>query len=195
MPRTDQQNEEIRAATRTAVVQSAIRLFAQNGYAATTTRAIAREAGISAGLMYHYFDSKESLLRAVFDHIMAILNEAVTAAMVVSPPNGQTAAVLRTIFTLLADDAPFWTLFYALRSQPAITPLLAEAFCEVTNQLRLLFEAEYRQAGYADPVLESYVLYSLLEGTIQPYLLNPETYPLAVVTERILATVPQPVHA
>ena len=42
-------------------------LFARHGYAGTTVRMIGREAGVSTGLLYAYFESKEGLLRAIFE--------------------------------------------------------------------------------------------------------------------------------
>lgn len=40
-------------------------LFAERGYAATTVRDIAEEAGILSGSLYHHFDSKESMVDAI----------------------------------------------------------------------------------------------------------------------------------
>ena len=86
MPRTEKQNEAIRAATRTHILNSAMQLFAEKGYAHTTTRNIAQAAGLSVGLMYHYFANKESLLHAVFDFVMARIDERITAVLETSPP-------------------------------------------------------------------------------------------------------------
>jgi len=52
--------------TRTAIVEAALRLFAENGYEATTMRAIAREAGVATGNAYYYYASKEELVREYF---------------------------------------------------------------------------------------------------------------------------------
>lgn len=186
MPRSIKQNEQMRAATRKAVVDSAMALFAQNGYAHTTTRRIAEAAGISTGLMYHYFDSKESLLRAVFEHAMAILSEAFTETYKQSAPQDRLTNLLRTIFDLLARDQPFWSLFYMLRTQPAIMRELGDDFRLWTARLRTQFEVELRQAGRADPTLDALILYSLIEGTIQQYLLDPDHYPLDRVVAQII---------
>lgn len=186
MPRSIRQNEQMREATRTAVLHSAMLLFARNGYAHTTTRGIAQEAGISTGLMYHYFASKESLLRAVFEYCMGILGTTFAAAYDQSPPPGRLANLLRAMFDLLARDAAFWSLFYMLRSQPAIMRVLGDDFRLWTRRLRDLFEAELRQAGRADPEIDALLLYSLVEGTIQQYLLDPDAYPLDQVSDRII---------
>ncbi|WP_420629531.1 TetR/AcrR family transcriptional regulator [Candidatus Leptofilum sp.] len=187
MPRTEKQNEAIRAATRTNILNSAMRLFAQKGYAHTTTRNIATAAGLSVGLMYHYFANKESLLQAVFDFVMARIDERITAVLQTSPPGEVLPNLLHAIFDLLASEPEFWSLFYMLRTQPAIMAVLGDAFRERTAMLRSCFVAELAQAGWPQPELEGYYLYSVIEGAIQQYLLDPANYPLAEVVEKMIA--------
>ena len=55
------------ARTRSTIIDAALRLFRQNGYEATTMRAIAAEAGVSVGNAYYYFASKEHLIQAFYD--------------------------------------------------------------------------------------------------------------------------------
>lgn len=50
-------------------VQVAIRLFSENGVESTTMQQIAGEAGVSYGLFYHYFRSKDDLLTAAVDQL------------------------------------------------------------------------------------------------------------------------------
>ena len=187
MPRTKAQNQEIRAATRAAILESALRLFAQKGYAHTTTRSIAAEAGLSVGLMYHYFENKESLLRAVFDFVMARIDEGITAVLQNSPPDEVLANLLHTIFDLLASEPEFWALFYMLRTQPAIMAVLGNDFRQRTALLRTCFVDELAKVGWAEPELEAYYLYSVVEGAIQQYLLDPANYPLADIVEKMIS--------
>lgn len=187
MPRSVKQNEEMRAATRTAVLNSAMTLFAQNGYAHTSTRAIAKEANISAGLMYHYFDTKETLLRAVFDNCMAILNQEFTTAYEQSQPQNRLANLLTAMFDLLVRNQEFWALFYMLRTQPAIMRILGDEFRHWTRELRILFQTELQQANRVNPEMDALLLYSLVEGTIQQYLLEPNNYPLDRVLAQIIS--------
>ena len=55
--------------TRAGIVDAAMRLFRENGYDATTMRAIADEAGVSLGSAYYYFSGKEELVQAFYDQI------------------------------------------------------------------------------------------------------------------------------
>src|SRR2546423_1816435 len=62
--------------TRTLIVETALRLFREHGYDRTTMRAIAREAGVSVGNAYYYFDSKEHLVQGFYDRVQALHREA-----------------------------------------------------------------------------------------------------------------------
>lgn len=50
------------ALRREQLLSTALALFAEHGYAATSTKRIAETAGVTEGLVFHYFDSKEALL-------------------------------------------------------------------------------------------------------------------------------------
>jgi AcrR family transcriptional regulator len=52
---------------REQILDAALRVFAQKGFTRATNKDIAREAGITAGLIYHYFASKEDVLRAILE--------------------------------------------------------------------------------------------------------------------------------
>lgn len=187
MPRTAKQNEQIRAETRATILASAMQLFAQKGYATTTTRNIAEAAGLSVGLMYHYFNNKESLLQAVFDSVMARIDEAISAVLENNPPGERLAKLLHTIFDLLASEPDFWSLFYMLRTQPAIMAILGDDFRLRTASLRGCFMDELTRAKRPEPELEAYYLYSVVEGAIQQYLLDPTNYPLADIVEKMIS--------
>lgn len=49
------------------ILDTAMRLFVENGYEAVSMRDIAQEADIAAGLCYHYFDSKQKLFACALD--------------------------------------------------------------------------------------------------------------------------------
>jgi AcrR family transcriptional regulator len=55
------------AARREQILQTALKLFAAQGFDATSTRQIAREVGIAEGLIFHYFPTKASLLTAILE--------------------------------------------------------------------------------------------------------------------------------
>jgi AcrR family transcriptional regulator len=59
------------SARREQILEAATRVFAEKGFRRATTREVAREAGVSEGTIYNYFEDKDALLIAIMD----LLNE------------------------------------------------------------------------------------------------------------------------
>ena len=74
-PRTQVERTE---ATTSALVEAARELFAQDGYAATSLDAVVARAGVTKGALYHHFDGKRELFRAVLEREQASLAERLT---------------------------------------------------------------------------------------------------------------------
>lgn len=64
---TERTSETKGERTRAHILATALRLFREDGYEATSMRAIAQAAGVSTGNAYHYFESKEHLVQAFYD--------------------------------------------------------------------------------------------------------------------------------
>jgi AcrR family transcriptional regulator len=52
---------------RDQIIDAAMQVFAQKGFTGATNKDIAREAGITPGLIYYYFESKEDLLKTIIE--------------------------------------------------------------------------------------------------------------------------------
>jgi AcrR family transcriptional regulator len=83
---------QTKSATRQRILQSARRLFADNGFDATTTRDIAHAAGIAAGTLFNYFPTKETILASL----------AAEALAEVSDPTESAASLDEALFSLIA---------------------------------------------------------------------------------------------
>src|SRR5579864_2130574 len=57
--------EENSAATRSALLKVARKLFAERGYAETATEEVVRRARVTRGALYHHFRDKQDLFKAV----------------------------------------------------------------------------------------------------------------------------------
>ncbi len=69
MPRTEAANEQIRRETASRILASARAVYARKGGAATVAE-IAKEAGVSQGLPYRYFRTKQELFRSLIQGIL-----------------------------------------------------------------------------------------------------------------------------
>lgn len=86
--------EERRAATRRALLAAARRQFAEQGFAATNTPAIAAEAGVTRGALYHHFADKQALFEAVVEEEHALLALAINAGADREPEAGPVRALI-----------------------------------------------------------------------------------------------------
>src|SRR5882724_9871090 len=77
MPRTEEENQRIREEQRRNIIVAAGHIFADKGLAGARMADIAREAGISYGLLYHYFDTKELIFKAVVERNTGALERVI----------------------------------------------------------------------------------------------------------------------
>jgi TetR/AcrR family transcriptional regulator len=66
------------SAGETAILGAAVKLFSQKGYNAVSMRGVAQEAGVSKANIYHHFESKEALYRAILSASAAELSGLVS---------------------------------------------------------------------------------------------------------------------
>jgi AcrR family transcriptional regulator len=69
-PLNRQQLDQIRDERREEIKQASLKVFARRGYKGTKTSLIAKEAGISEGLIYRYFNSKKELFITLIQELM-----------------------------------------------------------------------------------------------------------------------------
>lgn len=76
MSRNPETNRQIKEERREAILSAALHLFAKKGLAAAKSSDIAAAAGISQGLLYHYFTSKEEIFTTLIRNAFEKMNEA-----------------------------------------------------------------------------------------------------------------------
>jgi TetR/AcrR family transcriptional regulator, regulator of cefoperazone and chloramphenicol sensitivity len=100
---------------RARIRDAAVRLFAEHGIEATTIRDIAREAGVSGGLVRHHFGSKDDLRSTCDSHVLsqmmrlkeeAVLGGQMTNAGFMSAAQPAQALLLRYFARSLLDGSP-----------------------------------------------------------------------------------------
>lgn len=107
------------ADTRQLVLDTALRLFERDGYAGTTMRAIAKEAGLSPSNAYYWFDSKDELVQAFYERIQ-VEHRARVAAELAAGGNLQQRllAVEHAFLDVVAPYDSFGTAFLSTAINP-----------------------------------------------------------------------------
>jgi AcrR family transcriptional regulator len=87
--------------TRETILAAARARFASQGYAGTTVRAVAADAGVDPALVAHYFGSKAQLFATSVS--LQVAPDAVIAAIVDLPLDAVSEAILRTILSITGE--------------------------------------------------------------------------------------------
>lgn len=186
MPRTPDQNKEIRTEKRTRIVNSAIELFAEKGYYNTTIEMISKHAGISKGLIYTYFESKEQLLKIVFSEI--------TGKMLNNLDPNQDGILekheLINYVNITIDDVKknlhFWKLYHSIAIQPQVLEILKDEMKLISSPIVNMMSKYFKDQGYKNPDIEMAVFASFLSGAIIKYIGAPDWFPIDEVKIRII---------
>lgn len=187
MARSERLNQQMREASRQRILKAAMKLFAARGYAGTPVRAIARSAGISVGLMYNYFPTKADVLGALFEESMQDVQASFASADAARTPSQRIERLVRSSFEILDANRDFWRLSYGVRMQPAVVSGLGKRLQAWMETIQTTLARYLREAGSKQPELDAALLFALIDGVSQHYVLDPRNYPLADVADRIVA--------
>ncbi len=186
MPRTPQQYEKIREEKRNHIMEVALDLFAKEGYHSTSISTIAKKAGISKGLMYNYFESKEDL-------ILSILRLGMDALIELFDPNKDGVLtgdefdfLVEKSFDAVIENPTYWRLYFSILMQSGIYDLIKDEYHAALKDTMKLLVDYYEKRGVKDPLGEAILFGALMDGISMNYLLNPEMFPLDDFKQKII---------
>ena len=116
-PRTAKQFQDIREEKKTLIMDVALEHFASEGYHKSTISHIARHAGISKGLMYNYFKSKEELLEEIISRSMGEISHYFDPDKDGYLSEEEFELFVRKYFLIVRNNLSFWRLYYQLLQQ------------------------------------------------------------------------------
>ncbi|HPR31731.1 MAG TPA: TetR/AcrR family transcriptional regulator [Prolixibacteraceae bacterium] len=186
MPRTPEQYEEIRNEKKQKIMETALLLFATEGYHVASISMIAEKANISKGLMYNYFESKEDLLNSILDHGFRQLFEGFDPNRDNVISNEEFAHYIDSMFTLLDRNQLFWKLYFGLFLQPSLQEILSKKLMEWYAPLLSMLCEFFNRKGSEDPETEALIFGSLLDGIGFNYIMNPSLYPIEKVKKQLI---------
>ena len=185
-PRTGKQFEEIRESKRRQILTAAIECFATTGYNAVSISDLAKHAGISKGLMYNYFSSKDELLKVIFHEIMSEMMHLLDPDHYDEIDKNTLLLYFERLFGHLKANLFFWKMYMAIFSQPAVQLILAEEILTASKKPIEIIEKYFTKEGYKEPAVEVAFLSTLFSGMTYEFIADPENYPLDQIKERII---------
>ena len=139
---------------REALISATLDLLAEGGAQAATVRAIAARAGITAGLIRHYFQSKDDLSRAAYAALMERMVEesvAATEHVGTDPAERLAAFVLVSLRppVMDADRVRLWAGFlHLVQGDPMMRAVHQATYLGYRDRLQALIQS---LPGHADP--------------------------------------------
>ena len=164
-PRTKEQFEEIRESRKEQIMQAALELFASEGYAHCSIARLAEHAGISKGLMYNYFESKEQLLSAILEKGMHLIIELFDPNHDGVITSEELENFIRKTFKIMQSNQEFWIRYFTVALQPGVTEQLkGKSMIRNMEDYFSMLLKYFESNGYEDPALEVLTLSAMIEG-------------------------------
>lgn len=133
-------HEERSAETQSALVEAAIAMLCELGYAGITTAEVARRAGCTTGAMQHHFGSKDDLMLAVLARLSLEFEEryGTLIAMASQPLERRCGAVVNLLADYYADPRylAIWELYVGTRCEPRLNQLCVQNRARVIAELQ-----------------------------------------------------------
>ncbi len=187
-PKTKEQNKQIREQTKAKIIQVALELFAHKGYGSTSISLIAKQAGISKGLLYNYFDGKEDLLVQImltmYENGHKLLEEFLAS---LSDPKDKLRAIINGSFQNVYSNVEYWKLGASLSFQEDAMAALQDILSEMITANIKIGKKLFTDLGYENAHVESLKFGALMDGVFFHYIRYPfDDYPLEAMKHSIL---------
>ncbi len=176
-PRRQTRNEEIREASIGKILDAALELFSSHGYEYTSMSQIARVAGISKGLIYNYFESKEQMLHAMIENLQKG-EEKYLEVFKEDDPRSVLENMFILFFQEIQENIQVWRMITALSLQLDKFDFIHDMAHQKFNAWNELIGEQLLKIGYPNAEKETKLLTALFDGIGLHYLIIREDYPL-----------------
>jgi AcrR family transcriptional regulator len=159
------------------ILESALELFAKEGFYATSTSKVAKHAGVSEGLIFRHFGNKDGLLQAILKEgevkSRALFSDIVFAT--------EPKEVLRSILSMMEgysrnkEDFEFWKLQYKLKWETE------QYNAHKMEPLKLALVNAFEKLGYDNPQGETQSLMLMMDGLATRLCLQEDYDHLSVI--------------
>ncbi|KPL58879.1 TetR/AcrR family transcriptional regulator [Rossellomorea vietnamensis] len=107
------------------IIRAATRVFAENGYEKASTNAIVKEAKISKGILFHYFNSKKELYVSLYEYLSGLFTEKVYERL-----DRNERDIFATIRSVTLIKFEFFSVY------PDLINFLTSAFSEEASEVK-----------------------------------------------------------
>lgn len=140
------------------ILESALQLFAKEGYHATSTSKVAKHAGVSEGLIFRHFGNKDGLLQAILDEGENRLKALFVDIVMETDPKMLIRKAIEMTGKIDKADYDFWKLQFKLKWE------LEVSGDKKMEPLKMALANAFQKLGYESPGLEAQLLILYIDG-------------------------------
>jgi AcrR family transcriptional regulator len=176
---------------RAQLTRAAYKVVGEKGYSDFTIKDIAREAGLSTGLVHYYFKNKEDLLfkllKGMNDNLKHDLNRALTA---LDDPQEKLLAFCNEAFDLVHKEKAYFSVLVDFVAQINRNRRIHQAMVKLFQSYRDEIVAILKEGvakgvfAVADVQLTSVIIVSLIQGNIFQHLIDQEAFDYSMYMEK-----------
>lgn len=182
--------------TKEALLDAAERVFMTRGVAAASLDEIAKEAGLTRGAVYHHFDGKLAIFRAMHDRVKLPMDVMFETLVGADPLKGlkkmcvhvlqalERDARARNVFTIMrlrSDD-------YLCTNSEYVKEMVGKRQ-QVIEKFTRVFTKIAKQHGLqkgVTPAFAAIAMHSFISGVFWDYLRDPKHYPIAKLAPKLV---------
>jgi AcrR family transcriptional regulator len=172
---------------RAQIVRATIRCLAREGYTRLTMKKVAREAGVSQGILHYYFADKRAMLVATLEAVSRDLDRRVAAAQSRTgrDPRARLRALVRACLEVAVRRPEVWVVFVEFWGEMLHDRRLRALNADVYSRTRRLIGrliGEGVRAGHfrsVDPGRAAAVVLGLVDGLSLQLTFDPTAFAVA----------------
>ncbi len=175
-------NKRVAPLRREQIVQATIQCLARDGYARLTMKTLAREAGVSQGILHYYFADKVAILVAVLESVTADLDQRLEQAQQahLHAPEKRLQAVIRTCLETAQARPELWQVFIQLWGEmmhdEQLSAINADLYTKMRRQIAALITLGIRQGTFRRTNVEeaAAMILGLVDGMALQLTFDPQ---------------------
>lgn len=176
---------------RAQLTRAAYKVVGEKGYSDFTIKDVAREAGLSTGLVHYYFKNKEELLFKLLKGMNANLKHDLNKALtVLDDPQEKLLAFCNEAFDLVHKEKAYFSVLVDFLAQINRNKRIHQAIVKLFQSYRDEIVAILKEGvakgvfAVADVQLTSVIIVSLIQGNIFQHLIDPEAFDYSMYMEK-----------
>ncbi len=169
-------------------MDTALELFAENGFHATSISQIAQKADISKGLTYNYFESKTEILNEIMEQGFNEIYNNLDINHDGILTEEEFIFFIRENFRLVRENLQYWKLFFSLLLQPKVSATFAEQYQVKAGPIFNMFYQFIVSSGSKNPESDLMAVAAMIEGAFLYVVAAPDVFPMEMMEDAVITS-------